>query len=69
MPLTRPVYEWFRGHYLGDDNAWADWRASPLSAPNLRKLPPAFMVTAGHDVLVDECFDFADRLRVSSVKI
>ncbi len=27
------------------------------------------MVTAGHDVLVDECFDFADRLKVSGVKI
>jgi acetyl esterase len=69
MPLTRPVYEWFRRHYLGDMDGTADWRASPLSAPNLEKLPPALMITAGHDVLVDEGFDFADRLKVSGVAI
>lgn len=68
LPLTTPVMHWFRDHYLGEtpDRHVADWRASPLSA-NLRGLPPAWVVTAGYDVLVDEGLDYVDRLRSAGV--
>jgi acetyl esterase len=69
QPLTAAVMTYFRQHYLGNEDLWTDWRASPLSAPSLKKLPPALIITAGHDVLVDEGYDYADRLKVSGVKI
>lgn len=44
-----------------------DPRASPLLAPDLSRLPPAHIVTAGFDPLRDEGRAFADRLRSSGV--
>ena len=52
--LGAQTMQWFRDHYLGDGDDHRDWRASPLRAPDLSGLPPALVVTAGHDVLHDE---------------
>ena len=67
--LTRKVMNYFRGHYLPNEVDWLDWRASPLLAPSLAGLPPAYVITAGYDPLVDEGRAFADRLAKDGVKV
>jgi acetyl esterase len=56
--LTRRDMEWFWGHYSCGD---AD-EAMPLRAANLRRCPPAFIITAEYDALRDEGEAFAARL-------
>jgi acetyl esterase len=66
--LTRKVMNYFRGHYLPDEAEWLDWRASPLLATSLAGLPPAYVLTAGYDPLVDEGRAYAERLVADGVK-
>ena len=66
--LTKQAMHYFRGHYLPRAVDWLDWRASPLLAASLANLPPACVVTAGYDPLVDEGKAYADRLAREGVK-
>ena len=66
--LTKKSMVYFRGHYLPRQADWLDWRASPLLAKSLAKLPPAFLMTAGFDPLRDEGKAYADRLAKEGVK-
>ena len=66
--LTRQAMHYFRGHYLPRAADWLDWRASPLLAGSLAGLPPACVLTAGYDPLVDEGKAYADRLAHEGVK-
>jgi acetyl esterase len=66
--LTKRAMLYFRGHYLPRAEDWRDWRASPLLAKSLANLPPAFVLTAGYDPLVDEGKAYADRLAREGVK-
>ena len=60
--LTREGIRFFRGGYLPDPKDWSDWRASPLLAASHAGLPPAFVLTAGYDPLIDEGRAYAQRL-------
>ena len=66
--LTKKVMHYFRSHYLPRKQDWLDWRASPLLAKSLAGLPPAFVLTAGFDPLVDEGKAYADRLAKEGVR-
>ncbi len=66
--LTRKLMNYFRGHYLPEEVDWLDWRASPLLASSLAGVPPAHVLTAGYDPLVDEGRAYADRLASEGVK-
>jgi acetyl esterase len=59
----------FLGLYLGSDGDPADWRVSPLLAPDHRRLPPALVQLAGHDPLHDEGARYAAALRDAGVPV
>ncbi len=65
--LTEGQMDWYRGHYLPDEAAARDPRASPLLAADLSRLPPAYVATAGFDPLRDEGEAYAARLRDAGV--
>ena len=60
--LTHSSMTWFQLMYLNDPADREDWRASPLKAPSLAGLPPAFVVVAGNDPLRDEGEAYAKAL-------
>lgn len=67
--LTHSLMRWFRDHYVGSEQDYADWRGSPLRADDLAGLPPAIVVTVGGDPLRDEGNDYARRLAEAGVKV
>ena len=68
-PLTAATMRWFIGHYVPEAEMRHDWRASPLRAQTLSGLPPAFVMTAGHDPLADEGIAYAHRLEDEGVPV
>jgi acetyl esterase len=67
--LTRDAIEYFRRAYLPGQKDWADWRASPLLATSHAQLPPALVITAGYDPLLDEGRAYAERLKAAGVAV
>ena len=67
--LTKDGIRFFRGGYLPDAKDRTDWRASPLLAASHARLPPAFVLTAGYDPLVDEGRAYAERLAQAGVEV
>lgn len=65
--LTRERMQYFADSYLRSPRDVSDWRASPLQAKDLSRLPPAFIMTASHDPLRDEGKAYADRLNAAGV--
>jgi len=66
-PLSRPIMDWFMGHYMGPDADPADPRLSPDKTADLSGLAPAVVVTAGFDPLVDQGEAYAKRLIAAGV--
>jgi acetyl esterase len=65
--LTRATMEWFWGHYLADAAEAAHPHASPLRAPDLSGLPPAYVLSAEYDPLRDEAELYGARLQAAGV--
>lgn len=67
--LTKELIAWFGNHYLRGDADRFDPRASPLMTSELRGLPPAWIMTAGFDPLIDEGKAYAARLTAAGVPV
>jgi acetyl esterase len=67
--LTRRDMEWFRDHYLSSVADRSDWRASPLGAKSLAGLPPALIIAAEFDPLVDQDLAYAEALERAGVPV
>ena len=67
--LTRGSMEWCYRHYLSDPADGAHPYCSPLRAPSLAGLPPAFVQTAEFDPLRDEGEQYAAAMRASGVPV
>jgi acetyl esterase len=67
--LTREAIGFFRNAYLPREKDRSDCRASPLLAASHAGLPPAFVLTAAYDPLVDEGRAYAERLAQAGVEV
>ncbi len=67
--LPRPRVLWYTEQYLAEPGQAADPRASPLRAGDLRGQPPAMVVTAGFDPLLDDGRLYAGRLEGAGVPV
>lgn len=67
--LERESIDFFRRCYLPNAKDYGDWRASPLLARDHANVPPALVITAGYDPLLDEGKAYAERLRAAGVEV
>jgi len=67
--LTKDGVRFFRAGYLPNDKDRTDWHASPLLAASHAGLPPALVLTAGYDPLLDEGRAYAERLAKAGVEV
>lgn len=67
--LSKDSIQWYRNHYLQNIEQAKCELVSPIYSLNLKELPPALIITAEFDVLRDEGYAFASRLRNSGVHV
>ncbi len=67
--LTRPMMDYFWGHYLAGPEDGRRPYASPINADSLAGLPPAMVITAECDPIRDQGESYAQRLRESGVSV
>lgn len=65
--LTKSLIDYFCSCYLHSDAERSDPRLSPALARDFSRLPPALLLTAGYDPLVDEGREYAEALRAAGV--
>ena len=69
FPIPRDMIDWFFNHYFGLAWPLADPRAIPALYEDYTGLPPALILTAGHDPLRDEAVEYAGMLAVAGVPV
>jgi acetyl esterase/lipase len=67
--LTKDAMQWFWKHYLQTDDDGQNPYASPSRARDVRRVPPAIVITAEFDPLRDEGEAYAARLREAKVPV
>ena len=69
FPIPRDMIDWFFDHYFGLAWPFTDPRAIPSLYEDYSGLPPALILTAGHDPLRDEGADYAATLSRAGVPV
>ncbi|WP_396272383.1 alpha/beta hydrolase [Hyphomonas sp.] len=67
--LSQDTMDWFMKQYLPEGIDHRDLRVSPGQEADLSGLPPAVVITAGHDPLSDEGDEYAARLNAAGVPV
>jgi acetyl esterase len=67
--LPRIRVQWYTDLYLSAPEQAGDVRASPLRADDLSGQPPAMIVTAGFDPLLDDGCRYAERLEAAGTPV
>jgi acetyl esterase len=67
--LTERNMDWYREHYLPDEDAARDPHASPLLAEDLGGMPRTHLAIAGFDPLRDEGLAYGRRLEEAGVEV
>ena len=67
--LDLEAIRYFQHKYLLHPRDYLDWRASPLLREDLAGLPPALIISAGFDPLLDDCTAYAERLSAAGVAV
>ncbi|KAH1282192.1 hypothetical protein KXX11_003881, partial [Aspergillus fumigatus] len=67
--LEEPHITYFFNQYINSAADRDDWRFSPLNAPDVDGVAPAWIGLAECDPLVDEGVDYADKLRLAGVAV
>lgn len=66
--LTKGTMKWFREKYFSDPKEMEDPLASPILIDSLEGMPPAYIMTAEYDPLVDGGEAYANRLKNAGVE-
>ena len=69
LVLESAQIDWFFSQYLRTPADREDWRFSPLTAPEVEGVAPAWFGLTECDPLVDEGLLYADRLRAAGVPV
>jgi len=67
--LTRPMMNYFWGHYVASPAEARHPHASPMNAQNLAGLPPAMVITAECDPIRDQGEAYGRRLQEAGVPV
>ena len=67
--LTRDMMQWFWKQYLSSDEDGKNAYASPMQARGVRRVAPAFVITAEFDPLRDEGEAYGERLKKEGVPV
>jgi acetyl esterase len=69
FPIPHDMIQWFFDHYFGIAWPFTDPRAIPSLYEDYSGLPPALIITAGHDPLRDEGAEYAETLAANGVPV
>lgn len=67
--LTKPALYWYTNHYVSPTTDLLQPYLSPLFAKDLSNLPPALIITAEFDPLIDEGERYAKRLQEAGIVV
>jgi acetyl esterase len=67
--LTLAQMNWFADRYIADEQARANWTASPLRAESFTGVAPAIVTVGGFDPLLDDVRVYTSALRTAGVPV